>query len=377
MTTAARTDRWRAFARDDVAPAVVPWLVARVLVVASLALANYLFDEIGRGPRPTALRLGLLTRDAAFYRDIAEHGYDAVGRSGLRFFPLLPLTARPIGALLGGRTDIALLVVANVAALAFGALLHRLVMRETGDAALARRAVWFGALLPPAIVLVLGYAESLLLVLAVGIFLLLRTQRWEWAAVLGVLAGLCRPTGILLALPAAIEGARGWRAAGGGARVRRVLPVVGPIAGTGCFLAWVEAVRGDGLLPFRVQQDPTLRGGFTDPVTSLAAAAGDLGSDRIGSGLHLFWAALFVVLIVALARRMPSSYTVYALGAVLLALSADNLDSFERYGVATFPIVIGAALVTARREVETAALTLAGGALVGYGTLVFLGRYVP
>lgn len=381
MTSTRVAPGWRVslrnFTKDDVGPAFVPWLVARALVLAALGLARYLFIEIGHGPRPHALALGLFTRDAAFYRDIAEAGYDSVGRAGLRFFPLVPVTARGLGTVLAGHDDIALLLIANLSALVFGALLHRLVLRETGDAALARRAVWFGSLLPPALVLVLGYAEATFLVFAVGMFLMLRREQWGWAALLGVGAGLCRPVGIILVVPAAVEAARAWKSADLTNRFYRLLAVAGPVAGTAVFLTWVNATRGGWLLPFRIQQDPKLRGGFSDPITSLLEAASDLGGDRVGSGLHLIWAFIFVALIVVIARRLPSSYTAYAIAAVLLALTAQNLDSFERYGVTTFPIVIGAALVTQRRNVEAAALMLAGGAMVGYGTLVFLGLYIP
>jgi hypothetical protein len=366
------------FLRDDVGPAVVPWAVARVLVLASLALARYVFDHFGTGPRPYPLRAGLFAWDATFYRDIAEHGYHAVGEAGLRFFPLFPLAGRALGPVFLGHEEIALLVIANASALAFAGLLHHLVVRETGDRALARRSVWWGALLPPLLVLALGYAEGLFLVLTVGVFLALRSERWEWAAGLGVLAGLCRPVGVLLALPAVIEVARGWRGASLATRLRGALAVVGAPIGTAIYLLWTWRTRDDLMLPFRVQQDPGLRGGVRDPVSSLVRAAEKLADgDQIGSGLHLLWAVIFLALLVVIARRLPASYTVFAAGSLLLFLSGSNLDSFERYAAATFPLVIGAAIVTARREVETAALALAGGAMVGYGVLVFLGSSVP
>jgi hypothetical protein len=366
------------FLRADVGPAVAPWLLARALVVAGLALARYLFDHFGHGPRPYPLRAGLFAWDATFYREIAEHGYHAVGEAGLRFFPLLPLLARGLGPVFAGHDEIALLVLANVSALAFGGLLHRLVVRETGDPDLARRAVWWGALLPPLMVLALGYAEGPFLLLTVGVFLALRSQRWEWAAGLGLLAGLCRPVGVLLALPAAVEVARGWSAAGGWDRVRGAVAVVGAPIGTASYLVWVGLTRDDPLLPFRVQQDPGLRGGVRDPLSSLVHAARMLsGGDQLGSGLHLVWAIVFLGLLVVVARRLPASYTVFAAASLLLFLSGSNLDSFERYAAATFPLAIGAALVTERREVETAAFALAGGAMVGYSVLVFLGSSVP
>src|SRR5262249_27471094 len=73
----------------DFAVASVPWAIARVLVVASLALSRHIFDEVGRGPRPVPLGQGLFAWDAAYYRAIAEHGYDSLPKAALRFFPLV------------------------------------------------------------------------------------------------------------------------------------------------------------------------------------------------------------------------------------------------------------------------------------------------
>src|SRR4029453_11424792 len=117
----------------DFAVAAVPWAIARVLVVASLALSRHLFDEIGRGPRPVQLGQGLFAWDAAYYRAIAEHGYDGLSNASLRFFPLVPLLSRGLGVVFGGNEAVALIVIANVSALVFAALLHRLALVDTGD----------------------------------------------------------------------------------------------------------------------------------------------------------------------------------------------------------------------------------------------------
>src|SRR6478609_357308 len=216
-TPTSRADRIKGqvstFVRRDLRVAALPWLLARVLVVGALAFSRDIYDKVGAPPRPVALGQGLFAWDAAFYRAIAEHGYRAVGDASLRFFPLVPMLARGLGWVLFGHTAVALLVVANGSALAFGALLHRLALRETGDAGVARRAAWFAALFPAAAVLVLGYAEATAMMLGVIVFLGLRSRRFGWAIAGGFLAGLCRPVGVLLVVPAAIEAGRGWRTA--------------------------------------------------------------------------------------------------------------------------------------------------------------------
>ena len=366
------------FVRRDLRVAVVPWALARVLVLASLALSRHLFDQIGAPPRPVALGQGLFAWDAAFYRAVAEHGYRAVGSGSLRFFPLVPLLARVLGWISFDHTAAALLVVANASALVFGALLHRLALRESGDASLARRAAWFGALFPVAFVLVLGYAEATAMMLGVVVFLGIRSNRFWWAALGGFLAGLCRPVGVLLMVPVAIEGIRGWRDASSGSRAARIVAVAAPLAGTAVYLAWVGAEFGDFWKPISLQNRATLRGGFQDPVTRTVDAFGDLvGGDRFGSGLHVLWAAGFVLLLVVLVRRFPASYSLYGAVTLLLGLSAHNLDSFERYVWSTFPFVLALAAVTDRDEVERGAYVLAAAALVGYSTLAFLGVQGP
>jgi hypothetical protein len=366
------------FVRRDLRVAAVPWLLGRVLVVGALAISRDIFDQVGAPPRPVALGQGLFAWDAAFYRDLAEHGYRAVGEASLRFFPLVPMLARGLGWVLFGHTAVALLVIANGSALVFAALLHRLALHETGDAGVARRAAWLAALFPATAVLVLGYAEATAMMLGVIVFLGLRSRRFGWAIAGGFLAGLCRPVGVLLVIPAAIEAGRDWRTASARSRVERIGAVVAPVVGAVVYLAWVGAEFGDFWKPISLQNRATLRGGFQDPFSRTVDAVGDLfGGDRLGSGLHIVWGGFFLVLLVVMVRRLPSSYTWYAAATLVLGLSAKNLDSFERYCMSTFPFLLALALVTDSDEVERGAYVLAAAGLVGYATLAFLGISGP
>jgi hypothetical protein len=371
-------DTIREFVRRDLRAAVVPWALARVLVVGSLALTRFAVDHLEDARRPVQLDQGLFAWDAAFYRDIAEHGYGAVSSGALRFFPLVPLMARGLGVVFVGNDAVALVVVANGSALFFGALLYRLALVETGDSRMAMRAAWFAAVFPPAMALVLGYAEATFMLLSVAVFLALRRRRFEWAIPFGLLAGLARPVGVLLALPAAIEAARIWRVASARDRVARVGAVLAGPVGSGLYLLWVRDAYGDAWLPLRIQNERAHRGGTVDPFTRTFDGIGDLlHGDRFGSGLHVLWAAVFVVLIVVLLQRLPVSYGAYAAAMVVVNLSARNLDSFERYAMSAFPLVLAVALVTLRPDVERPVLVVSAAGLVGYSVLGFLGVYVP
>src|SRR5258706_12906722 len=121
--------------------------------------------------------------------------------------------------------------VADVCALALGFALYVLVMHERGNADLARRAVWLVYLAPPDFVLVMGYAEATFMTLAALTLLGLRSRRWWLATVAAFVAGVTRPVGVLLAVPAAVEG---WQRRD----AKAVAPAVAPIVGMFSYLAW-------------------------------------------------------------------------------------------------------------------------------------------
>jgi hypothetical protein len=154
--------------------------------------------------------------------------------------------------------------------------------------------------------------------------------------------------------------------------------VASPGVGMALYLAWVGAEYDDPLLPFSVQSRHDLRGATIDPITHVVNSVGDvLDGDRFGAGLHLVWMAVFVVLLVVIARRLPASYTAYGAATLVLATTAKNISSFDRYVFSTFVFAIAVALVTVRSDVERVALTLAAGGLVVYSTLAFFQLYVP
>ena len=111
------------------------------------------------------------------------------------------------------------------------------------------------------------------MVLAAATFIALRRERWGWAAAFGFAAALTRPTGVFLALAAAIEGGRGIRQRRVGELGPRALAVAGPIAGLATFLWWVGHVFDDWKLPLHVQD--SLCGGNENPIIRIGEAASE------------------------------------------------------------------------------------------------------
>lgn len=347
-------------------------------MLGALALADYVVDELspvyeGRTLTGTT---GLLGWDAAWYRDIAQHGYADLPDEALRFFPFVPLLARLVGV--GAYEGAGLLIVSNACALGLGVLMYVLVVSEGRDAACARRAAWLTAVFPAAFVLVMGYAEATMMLLAVAGFLALRRHRWLWAALAFLLAGLTRPTGLLLAIPATVEVAPGFAATKGGERMRRVAAVLGAPVGLLLHLGLAQWRGGDWTLPVSEQLDADRAGSLANPVSNLVdASRGLVDGDLVGTGLHVPWVLLLIVLAALTFRYWPPSYGAFAVSAMAVGIASSNLDSVERYGMAVFPILLTGAVLTERPIVERVVLLLSAGAMTAYSTLAFLGLYVP
>ena len=369
----------RRYLRDEALLAALPgWVLARLFVGLGFVVALVGADELRPGGRPIQIHQGLFAWDGAFYRDIADYGYHGVAREGLRFFPLLPLLSRWLGTVTFGHVGLALLLLVQVAALVAGVLLFRLAVMETGDRAVATRASWLLALLPPATVLVLGYAEALLLVFAIGFFLAIRRGRWWTAALLGALAALSRPVGMTLALPALIEAARQVRGAPWRSLVARGAAILGPVVGGGAFLAWSQHVHHDWLLPLRLQNATDLRGGWANPISTIDHSVRALVSgDHLGEGLHVPWIAVFGVLLVVAFRVLPASYGAWSAVLLLSALTGHTLGSFERYGLAAFPLLLALAIVARPPLVERALLLGCSAAITAFAAMIFVGAFVP
>jgi hypothetical protein len=381
---------------ESIREAVLPYAVARAVVLGALGLAHFIVDRTHPATVGVAARVhaGLLGWDAGWYETIARQGYAPVGRQSLRFFPAVPVLTHGL-TWLGLGDGPALILLANVAAFAATAMLYVLARRETGRADVARRSLWVLSLLPAAFVLVMGYAESVLLVCALGCFLALRpasgttsptaatataTATRPHFAVAGLLAfagALTRPIGVLLFLAVAAEVVRWWPRLGRSDRVAGLGALAAPFVGVFVFLAWSKHTVGDWWAPLRVQVQNAHHGGLSDPFVTLFHDAKGVLHHHVGTALHVPWVLLALAMLIVCWRRLPAPYTLFAAGVLAVAVAGANLDSFERYALSAFPLAIAAALLLTQSQIERAVLTLLSAGLAGYALLAFLNISVP
>jgi hypothetical protein len=146
---------------------------------------------------------GLLTSwnhwDATRYVDVAQYGYRDVFYTP--FFPLLPLLIKGIALLCGNQGYLAIgMLISNAALLGTLFVLYHLASDTLGER-VGRRALLYLCIFPTAFFFFAAYNESLFLLMTCGAFLAMRLQKWWLAGVLGLLAGLTRTAGVMLALP--------------------------------------------------------------------------------------------------------------------------------------------------------------------------------
>ena len=323
--------------------------------------------------------------DACWYMKIATYGYEP-GERSVAFFPLYPAAVRLVGTITTLPYPIAGLIVSAAGYVAAMTGLLRLVATTHGPR-IARATMRYLSLFPAAFFLFAPFTEATFLAAAVWCLVLARERRWGLAAALAGLAGLTRAQGVLLAVPVAWEAflaLREARAAGrlptSAARRQLALSLAAVLTPVAVFIAYGLAARAlTGETPYDAQ---SLWGGteFHPPWEVVAAAA--TWAVEHGDGIEaLNLAALLgsAGLLIAAARRMPLTYSLYAWPPLVLIatrIQPTPLTSTTRYVLVLFPIFLAAALLTERPWLRQAWLIISVILLGALATIFLQGDFV-
>ena len=378
---AAAAIPWRAV----VAQALGMWLATRV----AFALFTYfavtyfaeLFSPVGQYAAfsPRALLHAWQQWDASWYLNIAQHGYWEIQATG--FFPLYPMLIRVATFVLGDTHSLtAALLVANLGTLGAFVALGLLAAGEDGSETSAWRAIRVAAAYPLAFFLAAPYTEGLFLAFAAGSLFCARRGAWLWAALWAFLAGLTRPTSIVLILPLLWEFGRQhdwWRMASSewwrqghwraplrlleASAVTEAAAVMGavPLA-IGLFALYCWQRFGDPLIFLRAQRIYWSHM-LMPPWQGLSLALGHYFAAPAWTYLQswllvdLAPLAIFALLTLATIRRIPFAFTLYMLGLLYMATAtpligySDTFRSVGRYLLASAPIFLLLGRWTERR----------------------------
>jgi hypothetical protein len=289
-------------------------------------------------------RLGPL--DGQFYLDISNKGYRTISSSiqgdlgNYAFFPLLPGLLAAFRAAFPG-SYLPLVIAVSLAAGVIGTLaLWKLSERCGGSPLLA---VGVLLALPSAPFQFVLYTESISLCLS-ALALLYILERKPWPAVpFLLLAGLARPQGVLLVIPAFVElavpilkdGRRAPRAA-----LPAWLAVCAPLAGFAVMGVVSYSISGSptSFLTIQANWGRTYEaGGVLRALTSVFGYEGppmDILGLLLGLGLvPIMW------------KRLPPSLFLYGLGAVLMPLLTGSILSLGRFMSISLPHILALAIL--------------------------------
>jgi 4-amino-4-deoxy-L-arabinose transferase-like glycosyltransferase len=291
----------------------------------------------------------LLQWDSEWYFKIVTEGYryngDPTIQQNIVFYPLYPMLARGLATISGLTSADALLLVSNVAGLLAILVLFKLVREEFNDqVALATTALL--SFFPASVLLSAGYTEPLVLLLIACFFLALKQKNYLSAALLAGLAVSDRSTGIVL-LPVLLWAM--WL----NRDQKPFLPVLLPCvllatAGIWLFMIYLWSAFGT---PFAFADGQTAFHQGTTQATRLIAAlklepfTRMMLNDWNPWGQASWFTLLFIVLIAVGWSGIPSTWTLFAIGVLLLpylTLSGGpaGFVSMSRFNLVSFPLFV-------------------------------------
>jgi hypothetical protein len=318
--------------------------------------------------------------DAGWYLQIVTDGYrysphDATSQQNIVFFPAYPMLVRVIGRVFGGEMIgyVSAGMVVSLAAF-FGALVYLYaVARDALSEDGARYALWLLAAYPFALFFGAVYTESLFLLGTIGAFYHFSRQQFGRAALWGVLVGLTRLNGSLLALPLAvlaIQSKPDRRP-----DVRAFVTAAAPIAGMAVYATFIWWRTGDPLAfvtgQFAWGRTYQGLGTLVSHQYSIIAKAGLSG--YVGTPgydvLNALGALFAIATIYPVARRLGLAYALFMAINILPAMANGGLLSAGRFSSVLFPAFIWlAAVVTTNHR---PALIASFAALQAYNAALF------
>jgi hypothetical protein len=294
--------------------------------------------------------------DAGWYLQIVTDGYhyslnEAASQQNIVFFPAYPMLVRVIGRILGGDMIgyVSAGMVVSLAAF-FGALVYLYaVARDALSEDAARYTLWLLAAYPFALFFGAVYTESLFLLGTLGAFYHFSKQQFGRAAFWGLLVGLTRLNGSLLAVPLAVLAIQSVRSRQ--PDVKAFAAAAAPIAGVTFYAAFIWWRTGDPLafVTGQVAWGRTYQGLGTLVSNQYAIIAKAGLSGYVGTPgydvLNALGALFAIATAYPVARRLGLAYALFMAINILPAMANGGLLSAGRFSSVLFPAFIWLAAV--------------------------------
>jgi Mannosyltransferase (PIG-V) len=330
-----------------------------LLMYLSLALLPMRDGTFWRAYPDNLLLDGWVRWDAAWYRDIAEHGYTNTPsheqfQRDTAFFPLYPLLMRALHVIIPDLYICGLLI-SNIAFLGALILIYRFTCARF-DSGVAQRAIVLLSIFPFSFFFSAVYSESLYLLAAAGAFVLGEQRRWAWAALSAAAAGATRLVGVvtvfgllLLYLDQISFERRRVRA--------NILWLLVGLLGTLGFMLFLTLRFGNPLQFVDSQYVPGWGAGMGldaawSTIRALSPAAVLAGRYSAIDVVHLLILPLALALAALAARKLSLAYAAWSIATLLISFALWR--SMGRFVAVTFPIFIVAAVLLEHRRYQVA-----------------------
>jgi Mannosyltransferase (PIG-V) len=330
----------------------------------------------------------LLSWDSGWFIDVAQQGYPhgytldgsgAVTANGLAFFPLYPWLIR-VFASIGFSYGYAALIVTALSGIAGSVLIFLLARALAADGRLGERArgsartIGYALVVlvfaqPMSIVFSMGYTEALFIALVAGALLAAYRRAWVITGVLGVAAGLTRPTGAALAVALAVAVILRLMSPDVSVRERITASIAGiaALASVPAYILWVGHRVGDVRAWFNIQ---TAGWGSTfdygHSTWQFVTSTLHTGDGWVAMAVVAILIAASVALLVSLFGRGWLPLQVYGVIAFILVVGQSGFyHSKPRLLVPVLLLFVPAALAAGRTTPRRAAAWLSAYALFG------------
>lgn len=379
--------------RRALAVGLATYVVSRFAVAAGAGVraSQQVVDANQAGQQRPGSALDLITQvstswDGLWYLEIIRNGYPRSipenvtyfqEEARAAFFPVYPIIARTVDAVLPGGDTLAALTT-NLVLGAVAVMLVGLLARRIFDTSTAMYSMMLFSVFPGSFVMSFAYAETVLIVFAALCLLFLIDERWLLAGLAAALATATRPNGLavvaacLVAAVIAIRRRRDW-----GALVAVALSPLGFIA----FQLYLMVHTDERLPWFRVQSQAWDEGtsfGLTAITHIIDFVRAPLASptDAITTITVL---ALIAALWITWKQPLPPPALAYSLVIVALMLLPDTVTARPRFLFTAFPLFIAVAAWLPRREraVWEIVLIIGGAGLAALTTLYGVFGAIP
>ena len=294
--------------------------------------------------------------DAGWYLNITTGGYrwsrllEQDKHQNIAFFPGYPIAIYLVGRLFGGALNAhvaAGVLISHLAFLWALVYLYRLSRDLTGDAHRARDVLLLTATYPYAVFYGAIYTESLFLLGAVAAIYEFRAQRWWRVVAWGVMIGLTRPNGFMLAVTlGALAIAQGlWTGKDVPVRTKiaSLAATASPILGVALYSAYIGFLTGNPL-QWSAQHAAwgrTFTGATPFVRSAELAAAHGIEFYARSSPYELMngvAAAFALVATIPVALRLGIPYAIFILSNIVPPLLVGGFISIGRVTSTMFPI---------------------------------------